>query len=253
MDFAPIEFALVETASTGSTNADLADAARLGAPEGTVHVTDHQTGGRGRLDREWVAPQGSGLAASILLRPSSVPLHRWGWLPLLTGVAVADAVAALGVRAVRLKWPNDVEVDGRKLAGILVEAVSTPDGMAAVVGVGLNVAMTVEQLPVAHATSLAVEGIEVDRRDVLNGFLHSLNQHYSAWRAAEGSPEAGLASAYTNLSSSIGSTVRVSLPDGSVEEGLVSGVDAAGRLLLGSRAISSGDVVHVRRSGAAPQ
>ena len=150
-----MEFAILETASTRSTNADVAQAARDGAPEGTVHVTEDQTGGRGRLDREWVAPKGSGLAASVLLRPTSVPLHRWGWLPLLTGVAVADAVADLGIRA-KLKWPNDVEVDGRKLAGILVEAVSTPDGMAAVVGVGLNVAMTAEQLPVPHATSLAL-------------------------------------------------------------------------------------------------
>lgn len=251
MEFAPLAFIVVETPSTRSTNADLAEAARNGAPEGTVHLTDHQTGGRGRLDREWVAPEGSGLTASVLLRPTGVPLDRWGWLPLLTGVAVADAVADLGIRA-KLKWPNDVEVDGRKLAGILVEAVSTPDGMAAVVGVGLNVAMTVEQLPVPHATSLAVEGIEVDRRDVLSGFLRALSRHYTAWRAADGSPEAGLASAYADLSSSLGSTVRVSLPDGSVEEGPVTGIDADGRLLLGDRAISSGDVVHVRRSGAAP-
>jgi len=246
-----MEFVILETASTGSTNADLAQAARDGAPEGTVHVTEHQTGGRGRLDREWVAPEGSGLAASVLLRPTGVPLDRWGWLPLLTGVAVADAVADLGIRAL-LKWPNDVEVDGRKLAGILVEAVSTPDGMAAVIGVGLNVSMTVEQLPVAHATSLAVEGVEADRHDVLSAFLSALSRHYTAWRAADGSPDAGLASAYTRLSSSLGSTVRVSLPDGSVEEGLVTGIDADGRLLLGDRAISSGDVVHVRRSGAAP-
>lgn len=251
MEFAPLEFSIVETTSTGSTNADLAQAARDGAPEGTVHLTDHQTGGRGRLDREWVAPAGSGLATSALLRPTSVPLQRWGWLPLLTGVAVADAVANLGVRA-QLKWPNDVEVDGRKLAGILVEAVSTPDGMAAVVGVGLNVAMTAEQLPVPHATSLALEGVDVDRHDVLTTFLRSLSTHYTAWRAANGSAEAGLAAAYAERSSSIGSTVRVSLPDGSVEEGLVSGIDLDGRLLLGDRAISSGDVIHVRRSGAAP-
>ena len=179
-----MEFDIVETSSTGSTNADVAAVARAGAPEGTVHVTSHQTAGRGRLDREWVAPPGSGLAASVLLRPVEVPLDRWGWIPLLVGVALADAVAELGVQPA-LKWPNDIEVDGKKLAGILVEAVTTPDGAAAVIGVGLNVSMTAAQLPIPAATSLALEGV-------------------------------------------------------------ASGIDADGRLVLEGRAISAGDVVHVR-------
>lgn len=233
--------------SSASTNADLAAAAREGATEGAVYVTTHQTGGRGRLDRAWVAPSGSGLAASVLVRPTTVPLDRWGWLPLLTGVAVADAVAEFGVRA-RLKWPNDVEVGGRKLAGILVEAVATPAGMAAVIGVGLNVAMTAEQRPVPHATSLAIEGVEADAHDVLEAFLRAFAAHYDAWHGAAGSPEAGLADAYHALSSSLGAAVQVSLPDGSVEDGVVTGIDGDGRLLLDGRPISAGDVVHVRRS-----
>lgn len=241
----PLEFTFVRSVSTGSTNADLAAAARAGAPEGTVHVTDHQTGGRGRLDREWVSPAGSCLTASVLLRPVEVPLDRWGWLPLLTGVAVADGVRELGVQ-VRLKWPNDVEADGRKLAGILVQAVSGPDGPAAVVGVGLNVSMTDDQLPVANATSLAVLGVDADRDDVLAAVLRALCDRYIAWRAAGGKPDGGLARDYAGLSSSLGTAVRISLPDGSTAEGAVTGFDVDGRLLLDGRPISAGDIVHLR-------
>jgi BirA family biotin operon repressor/biotin-[acetyl-CoA-carboxylase] ligase len=251
VEFDRLPFQIVETTSTGSTNADLAAAAREGAPEGTVHVTDHQVGGRGRLDREWIAPAGSGLAVSVLLRPADVPLDRWGWIPLLTGVAVADAVAQFGVTP-RLKWPNDVEVGSRKLAGILVELVSTSDGPAAVVGVGLNVTMTSEQLPVPTATSLALEGVDADRREVLDALLAQLESRYGAWRTALGQADEqssdGLWAAYTERCSSVGAEVHVTMPDGSIEEGVVTGIDGDGRLVLDGRAISAGDVVHVRNS-----
>src|SRR5689334_25409181 len=108
------------------------------APEGAVLVAEHQATGRGRLDRTWVSPPRAGLTVSFLLRPD-VPAARRGWLPLLTGVALAEAVGEVtGVRA-SLKWPNDLlAVDGRKLAGILAESTGT----AVVVGVGLNVNTT---------------------------------------------------------------------------------------------------------------
>ncbi|HVN50564.1 MAG TPA: biotin--[acetyl-CoA-carboxylase] ligase, partial [Acidimicrobiales bacterium] len=126
---------------TGSTNHDLLDQARLGAPDGTVLVADHQTAGRGRLDRSWVAPPDASLLVSVLLRPRLEPPDA----PLLT-VAMALAVAGTAAgrdAGARVKWPNDVVVDGeppRKLAGVLAESlVAAGSGLAVVVGVGVNV------------------------------------------------------------------------------------------------------------------
>lgn len=241
-----MDFQIVETSSTASTNADLAAAAQAGAPEGTVHVTAHQTAGRGRLDRSWEAPPGSGVTASILLRPSAVPDHLWTWLPLLTGVAVAEAVVALGAD-VRLKWPNDVLAADRKLAGILVERIETPDGPAAVVGVGINVAMTDAQLPVPDATSLALLGIVTDATTVLDLVLGRLADLYEAWVAASGDPGHGLREAYRARSGTLGEHVRVTMADGSTFDGHATDVDEAGRLIVDGRPVSAGDVAHVRR------
>src|ERR1700677_2706462 len=116
-------------ASTGSTNADLLAQASAGAPEGTVLAAEEQTAGRGRLGRAWVSPPRAALTFSLLVRPHTVPVARRGWLPLLTGVAVASAVRAVAQVQAQLKWPNDVLADGAKgakgakLAGILAEAV----------------------------------------------------------------------------------------------------------------------------------
>ena len=123
-------------------------------------LAEHQTAGRGRLDRSWVTPPRSALTFSVLLRPT-VPAAAWPWLPLLTGHAVSTALRTAGFDA-SVKWPNDVllPVDGedRKVAGILVERVETPTGPAAVVGIGINVGMTADELPVPEATSLALAG-----------------------------------------------------------------------------------------------
>src|SRR6202453_508616 len=126
-------------AQTGSTNADLLLRAQDGAAEGLVLVAEEQTAGRGRRGRAWVSPPHAALMFSLLLRPAPVPPARWGWLPLLTGVAVVTAIREVTGVSATLKWPNDVlaaavPVPG-KLAGILAEAA----GDAVVVGVGLNV------------------------------------------------------------------------------------------------------------------
>ena len=131
---------IVVTHTTASTNADASVAARDGAAEGTVFTTHAQTSGRGRLDRSWDSAPGSGLAVSVVLRPDVVPPARWVWLPLLVGLAVDATVHDLGVDS-GVKWPNDVLVEDRKIAGILLERVETPLGAAAVVGIGLNVSM----------------------------------------------------------------------------------------------------------------
>ncbi len=239
---------VVVTSSTASTNVDLAEAARAGAAEGTVHTTDHQVAGRGRLDRVWESPEGSGIAVSVLLRPTEVPAGQWVWLPLLVGLAVAATVEECGV-AVGLKWPNDVEVDGRKIAGILLERVDTSDGPAAVVGVGLNVSMRADELPVDTATSLLLEDAsETDRTVVLRLLLRNLEALYRAWRGAGGDPAAGVRDSYVRRCVTLGSDVTVALPDGSTLEGRAEDVDDVGRLVVGGTPVSAGDITHVRPS-----
>lgn len=230
--------------TTASTNADLAAAARDGAHEGTVMVTDNQTAGRGRLDRVWEAPAGSGIAASVLLRPGGLPARRWSWMSLLTGLAVADGIAEFGLNA-RLKWPNDVELDGRKVSGILVERIETSAGPAAVIGFGINAAMTEDQLPVPTATSLRLNGVDVAAPELLDAVLRRLEQLYAL---VQSNPDA-VREAYVAASSTIGATVRVTLPDSATLEGTATAIDADGRLVVDGRAISAGDVVHVRNFG----
>jgi BirA family biotin operon repressor/biotin-[acetyl-CoA-carboxylase] ligase len=188
----------------------------------------------------------------VLLRPVSVPAARRGWLPLLTGVAVARAVRDVsGVSAV-LKWPNDVLVGSRKLAGILAEQ----SGAAVVIGIGLNVATPAGALPVSPgglpATSLLVEGVSVSREALLAGILRELERRYAAFRGDPDPARVGLLSEYRALCATLGRPVRVELPGGGVLSGVADDIDADGRLLVtpssGARpaAVSAGDVIHVR-------
>jgi BirA family biotin operon repressor/biotin-[acetyl-CoA-carboxylase] ligase len=237
---------IVVTPSTASTNADLAEAARAGAAEGTVHTTNHQVAGRGRLDRTWESPEGAGIAVSVLLRPGDVEAARWVWLPLLVGLAVAATVEECGVGA-GLKWPNDVEVDGRKIAGILLERVDSPEGPAAVVGVGLNVSLRAEELPVDTATSLFLEDAsETDRTVVLRLLLRNLEALYRAWRGAGGDPASGVRESYLRRCVTLGSDVSVAMPDGSTLEGRAEDIDDLGRLVVAGTPVSAGDITHVR-------
>jgi BirA family transcriptional regulator, biotin operon repressor / biotin---[acetyl-CoA-carboxylase] ligase len=231
----------------GSTNAALVAAAASDEPEGAVLVAEHQVAGRGRLDRVWTSPPRAGLTVSFLLRPD-VPAARRGWLPLLTGVALAEAVGEVtGVRA-SLKWPNDLlALDGRKLAGILAES----SGTAVVVGVGLNVSTTADELPDTGTSLSGVTGATVDRAPVLLGFLRAVERRYRRWTAALGDPvSSGLAADYLAWSSTVGSEVVVSLPDGATLEGTARAVDWDGRLVVatpeGQVELASGDVRHVR-------
>lgn len=242
-------------AEVGSTNADLAAAAAAGAPDGSVLVAEHQGAGRGRLDRTWSSPPRAGLTVSFLLRPD-VPAGRRSWLPLLTGVALAESVGVVtGVRA-SLKWPNDLlALDGRKLAGILAESVPSADGPGAVVvGVGLNVSTRADELP-GTGTSLAqVTGAPVDRGPVLLAFLRAFERRYLRWAAALGDPVAsGLAQDYVTWSATVGTQVAVTLPDGSTLAGTAEAVDWDGRLVVrtasGSVPLAAGDVTHVRPIG----
>lgn len=235
--------------ATGSTNADLrrnADDADAW-PHLSVLLTRHQTAGRGRLDRRWVAPAGSALAVSVLLRDLPAEPAARGWIPLAAGAAMAAAVAAqLPDATVALKWPNDVLVDGRKICGILAEATPT----AVIVGAGVNTAMTASQLPVPTATSFAVQGVVVDEDELLRSYVSALDGHLCALAAADDATASGLHAAVTARCATVGQAVRVSLPGGSLLEGVAVGIDDEGRLLVAAEgtvhAVSAGDVVHVR-------
>ncbi|MEV8351785.1 biotin--[acetyl-CoA-carboxylase] ligase [Streptomyces niveus] len=247
---------------TGSTNTDLAARADT-LPEGAVLVAEEQTRGRGRLDRAWSAPARSGLFLSVLLRPGpGVPVARWGWLPLLTGVAVATAVARAAGVDTALKWPNDLLVtvggkegdetskEERKAGGILAERVGDD---AVVVGIGLNVSLTESELPVPGAGSLALaHAVSVDRDPLLRAVLRGLESWYGAWRDAGGDPAAsGLQEAYAAGCATLGRAVRAELPGERRLVGDAVAIDGDGRLVIateggGQEAVGAGDVVHLR-------
>lgn len=236
---------------TGSTNADLIAAAAAGAPDRTVLLAEYQDAGRGRLARSWVSPPGTGLTVSVLFRPAGVPPSRFGWLPLLAGLALLDVVRSLSDVPSGLKWPNDLLLgpQARKAAGILAE-VADPVRPAVVVGIGVNVAAAPPDQPAA--TSLNDEGVRIDRGELLLALLTRLDEREAAWRAARGDPDATrLRADYRAGCASLGSPVRVELPGGAVHIGTAEDVDLDGRLLLldasgRRRAIAAGDVVHLR-------
>ncbi|MBK3523447.1 biotin--[acetyl-CoA-carboxylase] ligase, partial [Streptomyces sp. MBT70] len=221
---------------TGSTNSDLvARAAAGGLEEGAVLVAEEQTAARGRLDRRWSAPPRSGLFFSVLLRPREVPVARWGWLPLLTGVAVATGLARAAGVDTALKWPNDLLVtvggEERKAGGILAERAGD-DGV--VIGVGINVSLRADELPVPQAGSLALAGAAgTDRDPLLRAVLRALEDWYGRWRAAGGDPSVcGLQETYTAGCATLGRTVRAELPGDRSVVGEAVALDGDGRLVI---------------------
>jgi BirA family transcriptional regulator, biotin operon repressor / biotin---[acetyl-CoA-carboxylase] ligase len=234
---------------TGSTNADLL---RRGGPEGQVLVAEEQTAGRGRMGRSWVSQPGASLTFSLSLRPAAVPPGRRGWLSLLTGVAVVAAVRGVTGLDATLKWPNDVLIGDRKLAGILAEQ----SGDFVVIGIGLNVATTPDALPSGagglRGTSLAIEGADVGREVVLAGILRQFERWYLAFREDPSPERAGLLAEYRRLCSTLGRTVRAELPGRRILSGLAEDIDSEGRLLVREPGapspvpVSAGDVIHVR-------
>ncbi|MFD4634989.1 biotin--[acetyl-CoA-carboxylase] ligase [Streptomyces sp. NPDC058284] len=246
-------------AATGSTNSDLAARADE-LPEGAVLVAEEQSAARGRLDRRWSAPARSGLFFSVLLKPDEVPVERWGWLPLLTGVAVATGLSRVAGVDTALKWPNDllVTVGGqeRKAGGILVERAGSASGGGVVVGVGINVTLREDELPVPTAGSLALAGAATTDRDpLLRAVLRSLEQWYGDWRGADGDPAASrLQEAYAAGCATLGRRVRAELPGDRSVVGEAVAVDGDGRLVLATEEgvqepVGAGDIVHLRPAG----
>lgn len=234
--------------STGSTNADLAALARGGELPGLVLVADEQTAGRGRLDRSWVSPAGGSVAVSVLVEPQPA-FPQWGWLSLLAGLAVADTIAGLAPNpdVVELKWPNDVLVRGRKVCGILSERIDPPGGAAplAVLGMGINLDIAAEHLPVPTATSLALEGIETNRDTVVAVLLTHLGKYLETWQG-----RGELADEYGRRCASIGAELEIVVDAATRAHGTGHGVDEHGRLQVatarGLETFAVGDVVHAR-------
>jgi BirA family biotin operon repressor/biotin-[acetyl-CoA-carboxylase] ligase len=225
-------------ATADSTNA----LAAAEAEPRLVVVADHQQAGRGRLDREWVTPPGVALTLSAVWDPA-VDTEWWPVLPLVTGYAVARALGDFA----RLKWPNDVMIGDHKVCGILVERVGTRPALV-VVGIGINVDQTAEELPVPTATSLALSGHPVDRTTLCGDVLRSLGTALDDFAASP----AAFMDVYRDRSATLGRDVRVDLPGERSVTGRVTDLDPHGRLLLdtgdGTLTLSAGDVVHLRPS-----
>lgn len=251
----------------GSTNTELvARAAEAELPDLSVLVTGNQTAGRGRLGRVWVAPPGQTLAISVLLRPrlpagEPLGLEHYGWLPLIAGVAMTRALSPLVPdHRVRLKWPNDVQIDGSKVSGLLAELL--PSGDAVVMGAGANLTIGSADLPTATSTSLLLNGAVLNGAVldgdeladvVLSGYLTELTSLVSEFLRFGADPVAsGIAELVDELCSTLGQEVRVELPGGDVLRGTAVGIDGTGRLRVQSSAdgritaVAAGDVTHLR-------
>ena len=278
----PLVPRLVVLEQCDSTNSELVDRAAGGQePEFSTLVTTNQTHGRGRLGRIWVAPPGQTLAVSVLLKPvlpngEPLDVQHYGWLSLLAGLAMTRAVAGLldggvstgsttgnagegdteGVSTgsatggkATLKWPNDVLIDGRKVAGLLAELL--PGGSGVVIGAGLNLTIPADHLPTPAATSLTLHGVDqenlLDR--ALSGYLRELTDAY-AQLLDNGT--AGIRAQVSAACSTLGQQVRVELPGGTVLNGQAVDLDESGRLRIKTTtdapltAVAAGDVTHVR-------
>ncbi|MCD6507230.1 biotin--[acetyl-CoA-carboxylase] ligase [Candidatus Poribacteria bacterium] len=217
---------------TGSTNDDAIRLARSGMPEGTLILADYQTNGRGRLGRRWVAPPGTSVLMSLILRPI-LPLEKIGALNLAASVAVAMTVSKMiGMKAM-IKWPNDILVKGRKVAGILIETGLDLSGRPfSALGIGINVNMSEDDFPIdirPKATSLSeLAGRYLDRLELIDLFLSEFEPRYKEINSGEWLT---LLSEYRQLSWTLGKQVRL-ITDGCRIGGLALDIGEQGELLV---------------------
>jgi len=237
---------------TGSTNDDLRAAIASGASHGTVLVAEEQLAGKGRLDRQWIAPPRSSLMFSMLLHVPGKPPAPWGWLPLAGALSVCGALERFEVAGVKLKWPNDVTIDGKKVAGVLGElhSIRDPHGSgeplgAVIVGIGVNVTQTDSELPSTAATSLALVQATTDRMAILRAILRAFEGNFDQWHRGQVS---ALRERYLEVSATVGRNVAVELPGGDRIQGRAVDIDQSGGLIVmdGStrHEIAAADVTH---------
>lgn len=240
--------------STGSTNADLLSRAQAGVDvAGSVLLAEFQSAGRGRHGRNWATPPRAQIAMSVGIDVTGIAAEKWGWLPLLTGVALVDSVSQVGGVSVGLKWPNDVLAGADKLAGVLAEVASPSPTI--VIGLGLNVSLTPDELPTPTATSLQMLGATtLDRNILVSAILHRLGVLIERWRSTAGDDDR-LRSDYLRCSLTIGTTVRALLPGDRDIVGVAKGIDESGRLLIDDgtdvHVVAAGDITHLRPASGA--
>jgi len=217
------------TEETTSTQSDLIN----NFAAGKVLVAEYQSAGRGRLDRKFEIPARKGLTFSFCVEMN----EELGWIPLITGLAVARAINKhMNSNLVEIKWPNDLLINERKLAGILSE--KSPSGV--VVGIGINIFQSQAELPIENAISLSMLG-NVDRELLLIEILNEIGMAFSDFENQK--------KLYRENCGTVGSRVRAILPDGEIIEDQALGISNDGALLLNSREIRVGDIVHLRYSG----
>ena len=222
---------------TASTQSGLVELAReRKAQPGDVIVANFQSSGRGRLSRTFEAPRDSALLFSMYLEPDR-PRQDWGWIALIAGASVAQTLSAFNAN---VKWPNDILVNEKKISGVIAEIV----GDAVVIGIGLNVGMNTDELPVQTATSLALEGAsDIDRNHLLAKLLAQFQTNFTSWDAGEDS----VTELYVHLSSTLGTKVQIHYPNDEIEVGLAVAISKRGELVLESGThVQAGDIVHLR-------
>jgi BirA family biotin operon repressor/biotin-[acetyl-CoA-carboxylase] ligase len=254
--------------STGSTNADLLRWVTVDPsawPDMSVLTAEYQTAARGRLDRHWEAPPLSSVSVSVVLRPANaegrpLPTQSYSWLSLIGALALRETLLETAGLPAELKWPNDVLVRGKKIAGILAQLGPMVDGSVppVILGTGLNVTLRQEDLPVPTATSVVLEAPRTaDRTELLKSYLSHFAVLYRSFCNADGDPAAGLAGGPSlhkrieAVMTTLGKQVRAQLPGDHEIIGHASRLDEYGSLLVVDResrehVVTAGDVVHLR-------
>ena len=227
---------------TGSTQSDLADSVRMNsAIDGDVLIANYQSAGKGRLDREFIAAPSSALLFSLYKKVGR-PREEWNFLALLTALSITEALHDLDHTIdLNVKWPNDILINEKKTAGLLCQAVE--DGV--VIGIGLNVSMQIEELPVETATSLLLKNFrELDRNIIVKKILKIFEAKYSLWNL---SGSAQFISEYEKACSSLNRQIQITLPNHAPKDAMAIGVTRLGELILEDGSlVNSADVVHLR-------
>jgi len=227
---------------TGSTQTDLAESVHSNsANDGEVLIANFQSAGRGRLDREFVAAPSSAILFSLYKKVKR-PRAEWNFLALLTALSIAEALTSIDAnQEIKVKWPNDILLNEKKIAGLLSQA--TDNGV--IIGVGLNVSMREDELPVDTATSLILEGFsEVDRNVIIKKILQVFEKHFMLWEIQGSAP---FISAYEKICSSLQQKIQIILPNEDSKEAEATGISPLGELLLRDGSlVNSADILHLR-------
>ncbi|MSY94048.1 MAG: biotin--[acetyl-CoA-carboxylase] ligase [Actinobacteria bacterium] len=227
---------------TGSTQVDLAESIRAHtAVDGDVLVANYQSAGKGRLDREFIAAPSSALLFSLYKKVMR-PRDEWNFIALLTALSISEALVGLNNKVnLSIKWPNDILINEKKIAGLLCQA----DNDGVIVGVGLNVDMSKDELPVVTASSLYLENfLQLDRNEILKRILKAFEENFQKWSTHGSAP---FVSKYEDLCSSLHRDIQIIWPAGDPAAAVATGISPLGELILNDGTlVNSADVLHLR-------